>query len=395
MLAREDDTGQSPRPAWRGGRPRRPRLDTLHPVRRPGPVQLGRELRRQLRPDELGARARPDAAGQEWHREYGSGAPRGPEESPCAWLPRTGRSDPRPGGEAGPPSLPPPPSYVLCVIRAWACWGAPLPGAREPSQQIRVRTQEPAGPPPRCLRPHLPDGFEVGPGARRPLCSGGSGPSHSPTWGAARHDGWGLPNLLSRHRHQPHSGRRRHGPGLAETVARAVADLRPQTAGHSCDPRSSRQSRPDGCPRVLTSWTQTPPRGSGRVPGVRPSQAVQDWPAWGTPRSARPASPALPVRAVLTGLLPRAGQPWPQPWSAVAGARRRVSPPSSPRLLGGNLDAPHRRKSTGCTGKSRPAGAAGGTGLSSGETGVAGRVGDAPAELAPRGAPRGQCWGLG
>lgn len=153
MLAREDDTGQSPRPAWRGGRPRRPRLDTLHPVRRPGPVQLGRELRRQLRPDELGARARPDAAGQEWHREYGSGAPRGPEESPCAWLPRTGRSDPRPGGEAGPPSLPPPPSYVLYVIRAWACWGAPLPGAREPSQQIRVRTQEPAGPPPAALDP--------------------------------------------------------------------------------------------------------------------------------------------------------------------------------------------------------------------------------------------------
>lgn len=273
----------------------------------------------------------------------GPGPPGVLRKAPARGSPGLGALTPDLGEKQAPPAclLPRPTCSVLSEPGLVGARLSPGRGSLRSRSGSEPRSQRV---PPRCLRPHLPDGFEVGPGARRPLCSGGSGPSHSPTWGAARHDGWGLPNLLSRHRHQPHSGRRRHGPGLAETVARAVADLRPQTAGHSCDPRSSRQSRPDGCPRVLTSWMQTPPRGSGRVPGVRPSQAVQDWPAWGTPRSARPALPALPVCAVLTGLLPRAGQPWPQPWSAVAGARRRVSPPSSPRLLGGNLDAPPQTK---------------------------------------------------
>lgn len=273
----------------------------------------------------------------------GPGPPGVLRKAPARGSPGLGALTPDLGEKQAPPAclLPRPTCSVLSEPGLVGARLSPGCGSLRSRSGSEPRSQRV---PPRCLRPHLPDGFEVGPGARRPLCSGGSSPSHSPTWGAARHDGWGLPNLLSRHQHQPHSGRRHHGPGLAETVARAVADLRPQTAGHSCDPRSSRQSRPDGCPRVLTSWTQTPPRGSGRVPGVRPSQAVQDWPAWGTPRSARPAPPALPVRAVLTGLLPRAGQPWPQPWSAVAGARRRVSPPSSPCLLGGNLDAPPQTK---------------------------------------------------
>ena len=113
MPVRNNATEQRPRLAWRQGdlrqlvlpgavrppkacRAARPSVDAGSLVRRPEPVQLGRELRRQLRAHELVARALPDAAGQERHCEYGVGGPGSrvrrlrwgllavPEESPCA-----------------------------------------------------------------------------------------------------------------------------------------------------------------------------------------------------------------------------------------------------------------------------------------------------------------------
>lgn len=60
------------------GLSRAPRLTCLS-LCRPEPVQLGRELRGQLRADELVPRALPHAAGEERHRECGSGP---------VWVPR-------------------------------------------------------------------------------------------------------------------------------------------------------------------------------------------------------------------------------------------------------------------------------------------------------------------
>lgn len=62
---------------WRSGRPGAwaqrgpPGVTPGFPPSRPQPVQLGRELRRQLRADELVPGALPDAAGEERHRKCG------------------------------------------------------------------------------------------------------------------------------------------------------------------------------------------------------------------------------------------------------------------------------------------------------------------------------------
>lgn len=261
--------------------------------------------------------------------------------------PGTGRSDPRPGGEAGARIL-----HALCSPSLGLSGGAFPRGAgafaAEPGQN--PESQEPAGPPAPRLRPRLPDGLKAVPGARRLFCSGGSGPSHSPHVGCGPlRRGGGLPSLPSRHQCRPHSDRRCHGPGLAEMVAWAVA---------LTDGPKRQVTRVTHRAVVRAGWTGARDRSGHRrnAPSDRPvgpdladtGSLARQRPRFrnvparvGTSRTGPRGHPAVrtPRLAALTRLLPRAGQPWPPARSAATGARRRVPPSFSPHLWGGDVDA--------------------------------------------------------
>lgn len=123
--------------------PGRPRSPAWRPpgqqralICRPEPVQLGRELRRQLRPDERVPRALPHAAGEERHCEYGVQPLWVPVGTP-AWSLSVVAMAPCPGTDFGARGrhcslLSSPPYLVLSCFQniQQAPWGpvAPPPG---------------------------------------------------------------------------------------------------------------------------------------------------------------------------------------------------------------------------------------------------------------------------